>query len=38
LPNSGHSTPVVYSSMFNTVVDDFFRKPYRVITKEGRFN
>ncbi|MBX2935432.1 MAG: alpha/beta hydrolase [Ferruginibacter sp.] len=31
LPNSGHSTPVVYADMFNNVVNDFFKKPYRVI-------
>lgn len=38
LPNSGHSTPVNYKEMFNTVVGDFFEKPYRKIEKEGRFN
>ena len=37
LPNSGHSTPVVYKDDFNKNVDDFFSKPYRVIEKEGRF-
>jgi pimeloyl-ACP methyl ester carboxylesterase len=37
LPNSGHSTPVVYSALFNKTVDDFFSKKYRVIEKEGRF-
>lgn len=37
LPNSGHSTPVVYKDMFNNTVYDFFRKPYRVIKGEGRF-
>lgn len=31
LPNSGHSTPVVYSDIFNAVVNDFFRNPYRKI-------
>ncbi|MEO7047955.1 MAG: alpha/beta hydrolase [Ferruginibacter sp.] len=31
LPNSGHSTPVVYKDMFNEVVSDFFKKPYRKI-------
>jgi pimeloyl-ACP methyl ester carboxylesterase len=31
LPNSGHSTPVFYSSQFNEVVDEFFKKPYRTI-------
>jgi pimeloyl-ACP methyl ester carboxylesterase len=38
LPNSGHSTPIVYKDEFNKTVDDFFSKPFRVITKEGRFN
>ncbi len=38
LPNSGHSTPVVYKDVFNATVDDFFSKPYRVIKGPGRFN
>ncbi len=38
LPNSGHSTPVVYKDIFNATVDDFFTKPYRVIKGPGRFN
>ena len=38
LPNSGHSTPVVYKDLFNATVDSFFTKPYRVIKNEGRFN
>jgi pimeloyl-ACP methyl ester carboxylesterase len=38
LPNSGHSTPVVYHDAFNTTVDDFFSKPYRIIKGTGRFN
>ena len=38
LPNSGHSTPIVYKDMFNQVVGDFFAKPYRKIDKYGRFN
>jgi pimeloyl-ACP methyl ester carboxylesterase len=38
LPNSGHSTPVVYKDMFNQVVGDFFAKPYRKIEKYDRFN
>ncbi len=38
LPNSGHSTPVVYKDVFNATVDEFFSKPYRTIKKEGRFN
>ena len=37
LPNSGHSTPVVYKDDFNKNVDDFFSRPYRKIEKEGRF-
>ncbi|MDQ6608662.1 MAG: alpha/beta hydrolase [Bacteroidota bacterium] len=37
LPNSGHSTPIVYKDDFNKVVDDFFSKPYRRIEKEKRF-
>ena len=31
LPDSGHSTPIVYKDLFNTIVADFFSKPYRVI-------
>ncbi|MES2006360.1 MAG: alpha/beta hydrolase [Bacteroidota bacterium] len=38
LPNSGHSTPVVYKEAFNTTVNDFFKTPYRIIKGEGRFN
>ncbi|HVM87644.1 MAG TPA: alpha/beta hydrolase [Puia sp.] len=37
LPNSGHSTPIVYKNDFNKNVDVFFSQPYRVIAKEGRF-
>jgi len=37
LPNSGHSTPIVYSHEFNKKVDDFFSKPYRKIEREKRF-
>jgi pimeloyl-ACP methyl ester carboxylesterase len=37
LPNSGHSTPVAYSNLFNKTVDDFFTRPYREIVKEKRF-
>lgn len=37
LPNSGHSTPVAYSQLFNQTVDDFFTKKFRTITGEGRF-
>ncbi len=38
LPDSGHSTPVVYKDQFNHVVYDFFVKPYRMIQKKDRFN
>ena len=38
LPDSGHSTPIVYKDLFNTIVADFFSKPYRVIKGTGRFN
>jgi pimeloyl-ACP methyl ester carboxylesterase len=31
LPNSGHSTLMVYKDEFNKVVMDFFTKPYRTI-------
>ena len=37
LPNSGHSTPVVYSSEFNSKVDAFFKKPYRKFEPTTRF-
>ena len=37
LPNSGHSTPIVYSEEFNKKIDDFFSKPFRRIEKEPRF-
>ncbi|MEO6686737.1 MAG: alpha/beta hydrolase [Dyadobacter sp.] len=29
LPNSGHSTLIVYKNMFNQVVGDFFKIPYK---------
>ncbi len=35
LPNSGHSTPVVYKDMFNDVVYQFFSTPYRKIEGLG---
>lgn len=38
LPNSGHSTPIVYKEDFNDVVLRFFLTDYRVIDKQGRFN
>ena len=37
LPNSGHSTPVVYKNDFNKNVDNFFSTPYRSISGSGRF-
>ncbi len=37
LPNSGHSTPIVYTNEFNTTVDHFFSTPYRVIKGSKRF-
>jgi pimeloyl-ACP methyl ester carboxylesterase len=37
LPNSGHSTPIVYADDFNKKVDDFFSNTYRKITKGARF-
>jgi pimeloyl-ACP methyl ester carboxylesterase len=37
LPNSGHSTPIVYKDDFNKNVDAFFSQPYRKIEKEARF-
>jgi pimeloyl-ACP methyl ester carboxylesterase len=37
LPDSGHSTPVVYKEEFNKKIDAFFSKKYRTIEKEGRF-
>ena len=37
LPNSGHSTPIYYKDLFNEVVGDFFKNPYRKIEGFGRF-
>ncbi|NIJ54203.1 alpha/beta fold hydrolase [Dyadobacter arcticus] len=31
LPNSGHSTLIVYKEMFNQVVADFLKKPYKKV-------
>lgn len=31
LPNSGHSTPIVYKDLFNETVDHFLKNPYREI-------
>ena len=38
IPNSGHSTPINYSKQFNETIDDFFKKPYRVIEGFDRLN
>jgi pimeloyl-ACP methyl ester carboxylesterase len=37
LPNSGHSTPIIYKDEFNKAIDDFFSKPYRKIDGVKRF-
>ena len=37
LPNSGHSTPIVYSTEFNSKIDAFFKKPYRKFDAVTRF-
>jgi pimeloyl-ACP methyl ester carboxylesterase len=37
LPNSGHSTPIIYKDEFNKKIDDFFSTPFRKIEKEKRF-
>ena len=37
LPNSGHSTPIVYKDEFNKTVDDFFSRPFRKIDGARRF-
>jgi pimeloyl-ACP methyl ester carboxylesterase len=37
LPNSGHSTPIVYAEDFNKNVDTFFKQSYRKINGEKRF-
>jgi pimeloyl-ACP methyl ester carboxylesterase len=37
LPNSGHSTPVVYRDDFNKTVDKFFSAHYRIINGVKRF-
>ncbi|RAJ11155.1 pimeloyl-ACP methyl ester carboxylesterase [Chitinophaga skermanii] len=36
-PGSGHGIPVVFSEQFNHNTNKFFKEPYRLITKEGRF-
>jgi pimeloyl-ACP methyl ester carboxylesterase len=37
LPNSGHSTPIVYKDEFNKKIDDFFSAPFRKIEGPKRF-
>jgi pimeloyl-ACP methyl ester carboxylesterase len=37
LPNSGHSTPIIYKDEFNKTIDDFFLKPFRKIDGVKRF-
>ncbi len=37
LPNSGHLTTIFYRELFNTEIDDFFKKPFRKIEGFGRF-
>ncbi len=37
LPNSGHSTPLVYDKEFNTKVDAFLRHPFRNFSAVARF-
>jgi len=37
LPNSGHSTPIIYKDEFNKKIDDFFSTPFRKIEGAKRF-
>jgi pimeloyl-ACP methyl ester carboxylesterase len=37
LPNSGHSTPIIYKDEFNRQIDEFFSKPFRKIDGAKRF-
>jgi len=37
LPNSGHSTPLVYKDDFNRVLDQFFQTPPRKFSANDRF-
>ena len=37
LPNSGHSTPLVYKIQFNQIVYEFFKNNYRTIVGTQRF-
>ena len=38
LPNSGHSTPIIYKDIFNEMVNEFFKNPYRKIDGLERLN
>ncbi len=38
LPNSGHSTLINYKTQFNKTVEDFFKKPYRIIKGMDQIN
>lgn len=37
LPNSGHSTPIVYTNEFNPKIETFFKQPYRKFEAVTRF-
>jgi|SRR5215217_7806085 len=37
VPNSGHSTPIIYKDEFNKKINDFFTTPYRKIEGPKRF-
>ena len=37
LPNSGHSTPLVYKDDFNQRIELFFKTPYRTFDTQARF-
>jgi pimeloyl-ACP methyl ester carboxylesterase len=37
LPNSGHSTPIVYTNEFNSKIEAFFKQPYRKFEALTRF-
>lgn len=38
IPNSGYSTPINYSKQFNETIDDFLKKPYRIIEGLDKLN
>jgi pimeloyl-ACP methyl ester carboxylesterase len=37
LPNSGHSTAIVYAEEFNKKLETFFKTPYRKFDAAARF-